>query len=53
MQQELKINSVKKNTQGHTVHWISEQGYSSIDVVPWLKYQNQQPDKIFYRNDCD
>ena len=53
LQQELKINNVKKNTQGHTVHWVSEQGYSSTDVVFWLQYQKQQPDKIFYRTDCD
>ena len=53
LQQELKINNVKKNTQGHTVHWVSEQGYSSIDVVFWLQYQKQQPDKIFYRTDYD
>lgn len=53
LQQELKINNVKKNTQGHTVHWVSEQGYSSTDVVFWLQYQKQQPDKIFYRTDYD
>ena len=47
LQQELKINHVKKNAQGHTVYWTSEQGYSSNDVVSWLQYRKEQPDKIF------
>ena len=33
LQQELKINNAKKNTQGHTVHWTSGQGYSSCCVL--------------------
>ena len=45
LQQELKINNVKKNTQGHTVHWNSGQGSSSNDVVSCF-YRKEQPGKI-------
>ena len=53
LQTDMRTTNVKRDTEGNTVHWTSGPTYSSNDVISWLQYRKDEPNKIFYRKDYD
>ena len=53
LKNDMKLTNFKVNTNGEPVHWTSDKGYSSNDIVQWLQYRKVETDKIFYRTNYD
>merc|ERR1719494_774624 len=51
LQTDMRTTNVKRDTEGNTVHWTSGRTYSSNDVISWLQYRKDEPNKIFYRKE--
>ena len=49
LKNDMNLTNFKVSKNGEHVHWTSDKGYLSNDIVQWLQYRNAEPDKIFHR----